>query len=159
MALLMSVSLSGIAQATPTARSVLAQGAPDPTAAAATGTITVEVERLRNSEGQVLFALFRSKTGFPKEPRRAAQRVASPIREGRARAVFENVPPGELAISVLHDEDGDFKVKTGLFGIPREGIGFSRNARATFGPPSFDDAKLSLVARANEKIIIEIQYY
>ncbi len=159
MALCMLVSLSGLTQAPPAARSALAQAAPGPTTAAATGTITVEVDRLRNEKGQVLFALFRSKTGFPKAPRRAAQRVTSEIRDGGARAVFENVPPGEFAVSVLHDEDGDFEVKTGLLGIPREGIGFSRNARATFGPPSFDDAKLNLAASANERLVIEIHYY
>ena len=33
---------------------------------------------------------------------------------------------------------------TGLFGAPTEGYGFSRDASAPFGPPSFAAAQLTL---------------
>jgi len=31
-------------------------------------------------------------------------------------------------------------MRTGMFGQPKEGYGFSRNASGTFGPPAFADA-------------------
>jgi len=55
-----------------------------------------------------------------------------------------NLPPGEYAISVFHDRDSDEKIKTNLFGIPKDPIGFSNNAKARFGPPKYSDAKFKI---------------
>ena len=49
-----------------------------------------------------------------------------------------------IAVAVLHDEDRNGQMKTNFIGIPQEGWAASNNAEAqTFGPPRFDDAKLS----------------
>lgn len=45
---------------------------------------------------------------------------------------------------VLHDEDGDDEMDTGLFGMPEEGYGVSRDAVRRFRPPRFGDAALRL---------------
>ena len=47
------------------------------------------------------------------------------------------------AVSVHHDENGNDKLDT-FAGIPKEGIGFSRNPRITFGPPGFDKVALAI---------------
>jgi uncharacterized protein (DUF2141 family) len=124
-----------------------------------TGRIVVEVENFRNDQGDALYALFRSDTGFPVEPLRADRRVQQTIAHGRSRVIFDDVPEGDYAISVLHDEDGDRKLKTGLFGIPREGIGFSRDARGRMGPPKFRDARLSLEPGQCATVVIHMHYY
>ena len=63
------------------------------------------------------------------------------IRDGEARCRFEGVSPGRYAVSVMHDEDADGELDTGLFGIPEEGWGVSNDAPAgAFGPPSFESA-------------------
>jgi uncharacterized protein (DUF2141 family) len=54
------------------------------------------------------------------------------------------VPAGRFAVAVLHDEDNDREMDTGLFGIPTEGYGVSRNAIRSFGPPIFEDCVLRL---------------
>jgi uncharacterized protein (DUF2141 family) len=124
-----------------------------------TGRIVVEVENFRNDQGDALYALFRSDAGFPVEPMRAACRVQESIAEGRSRVVFDDVPEGAFAISVLHDEDGDRKLKTGILGIPREGIGFSRDARGLMGPPKFQDARLTLESGQCATVVIRMHYY
>ncbi len=53
---------------------------------------------------------------------------------------FENLPSGDYAIAILHDENGNRRLDR-FAGIPREGIGFSRNPRFSFGPPSFSSAR------------------
>jgi uncharacterized protein (DUF2141 family) len=123
------------------------------------GRIAVEVQGLRNDTGDCLFALFRSEEGFPKAPLKAARRVAAPIERGQCHVVFEDVEPGMFAVSVLHDEDGDRQVRTGIFGIPREGIGFSRDARGRMGPPKFKDARLSVAAGASVTVVVHMHYY
>jgi uncharacterized protein (DUF2141 family) len=125
----------------------------------ATGRIVVEVENFRTDEGDALYALFRSDTGFPVDPLKAVQRVQNSIVDGRSRVVFDHVPAGAFAVAVLHDEDGDGKLRTGLFGIPRDGIGFSRDARGRMGPPKFQDARLLLESGQCATVLIRMHYY
>ncbi len=44
------------------------------------------------------------------------------------------------AVAPFHAEKGETTLRTGLFGQPEEGYGFSRNATGTMGPPSFNAA-------------------
>jgi len=66
------------------------------------------------------------------------------------------VPLGEYAIKVYHDENTNDEMDTLMFGIPSEKYGFSNNARGTFGPPAFDDAKFAVTA-AEQKIEIKVE--
>lgn len=56
---------------------------------------------------------------------------------------FENIPFGEYAIKVHHDEDGNNEMDTNFLGIPSEDYGFSNNASGTFGPADWEDAKFA----------------
>ena len=125
----------------------------------ASGRIVVEAEGFRNARGDALYALFRTGAGFPKEPLEAERRLVGTIAKDHSRVVFEDVEPGEFAISVLHDENQDRELKTGVLGIPREGIGFSRDARGRMGPPKFKDAKLTLAGGDSVTVRIHITYY
>ena len=52
---------------------------------------------------------------------------------------------GHYAISVLHDENSNLKADF-MLGMPREGFGFSRNAKVRFGPPKFSAASFPVGA-------------
>jgi uncharacterized protein (DUF2141 family) len=105
--------------------------------------IHVTVLNIRNSTGTVACALFESSVGFPKEFLRSATNVmVIKIREARARCDFEDIPPGTYAIAVIHDENMNGELDTNMFGIPTEGYGFSRDAKALIGVPSFSAASL-----------------
>jgi uncharacterized protein (DUF2141 family) len=124
-----------------------------------TGEITVEVLGLHNTKGQVFLALFRSEDGFPDSPAKASAGKKVAIKDKqRVSVVFENVPPGPFAVSVFHDENGNSKMDRGALGIPKEGWGASRDAKANFGPPSWDDAKLSLAAGEHKHIVVHLKY-
>lgn len=116
--------------------------------ASAEGTMTFEIDRLRSDRGQVGCALFKGSEGFPMESDKAFRRQYAPISDGRARCVFERLPPGDYALSVMHDEDGDGEIDRGLFGPPTEGWATSNNAAPrAFGPPSWDRARFRFDGR------------
>ena len=102
--------------------------------------IHVEIDGLRNDKGQVLCALFSSAADFPKNSDKAIAHAKSRISEGHAVCEFPGVIPGRYAVSVFHDENSNGKMDTNFVGIPREGVGASKNARGHFGPPKFEDA-------------------
>jgi len=58
--------------------------------------------------------------------------------------VFENLPYGNYAVSVLHDENSNGKMEKNFFGIPKEGFAFSNNYAPKIKAPSFTDAMISL---------------
>ncbi|HWA71969.1 MAG TPA: DUF2141 domain-containing protein [Polyangiaceae bacterium] len=90
-----------------------------------------------SNKGVVRCGLF-ARTGWLKKPLRTATATPS---AGSALCVFDKVPAGTLGISAFHDENSNGKLDTNFVGMPVEDYCASRDARGTFGPPSFDDAK------------------
>ena len=123
-----------------------------------TGQVIVEIAGLHSAKGQLLGAIFRGEKGFPNQVKYSIARKALPLREKRASFVFDGIPAGEFAFAVHHDENSNSKMETGLFGIPSEGYGTSRDAKANFGPPSYDDAKLKLAPGERKRIVVHIVY-
>jgi uncharacterized protein (DUF2141 family) len=102
-------------------------------------TINVPISGLHNSNGNVRCGLYNSAATFPKDGQQF-QGVVAAITNQQATCVFTNVPPGTYAVAAFHAEQGETTMRTGMFGQPKEGYGFSRNATGTFGPPAFADA-------------------
>jgi len=127
--------------------------------AARAETLVIEMKGFRSDKGKALVALFASKDGFPDQPKKAARRVEVSIKKGAATTVLMGIRPGTYAVAVLHDEDGNKAMKTGLFGIPKEGYGASQDARGDFGPPSFGDAKFDIRAGRRVTTRIKIAYH
>lgn len=117
-----------------------AAAAPAPAQSPCPG-IHVKILDIRNSTGSVACALFESPEGFPIEFLRSATNVmVIKVRKSQARCDFEDIPPGIYALAVIHDENMNGELDTNVLGIPKEGYGFSNDARAWFGAPSFTDA-------------------
>ena len=69
---------------------------------------------------------------------------AAPAKPGSVVVSVPNIPPGRYAVQAYHDEDGNGRLRKGMFGLPAEAIGFSRDARIRLGPPSFEDAAIDV---------------
>lgn len=93
--------------------------------------------------GSVMVFVF-SEEGFPKKHEKALLVQKSNALDETMRFTF-TMPLEELAVKVLHDENGDGKVSKNWTGVyPKEGLGFSNDQRlGMFGPPSYDGAKVS----------------
>jgi uncharacterized protein (DUF2141 family) len=124
---------------------------------ASTGTLTVIISNFKNDKGSAAIELFNREKGFPKSADLALKTSFVPITNKKAVAVFENLPGGEYAVAVFHDENGNKKMDTNFLGIPKEGIGASNNAKGHFGPPKYQDAKFTFNGTA-QTIYINITY-
>jgi len=108
--------------------------------AQAADTIHADIARFRNEKGHVLCAIFSTPADFPQNATKAIARTSAVISGDHAACEFVGIRPGRYAISVFHDENDNGKLDTKMFGIPREGVGASNEARGHFGPPKFEDA-------------------
>lgn len=94
--------------------------------------------------------------GFPKKHDKALKKYCYSATNTSIQFDI-HAPDKPFAIKVLHDEDSSGTVTKDWTGfIPAEGLGFSSGAELGFGPPSFDDAVMSLPH--NGKIKISIIY-
>ena len=71
---------------------------------------------------------------------------------------MQGVPPGRYAAQAFHDENRNGKVDRVLFGIPKEGIGFSNDVKIRLSAPKFDDAAFT-VGGAPEMIHFSLRYF
>lgn len=122
-----------------------------------TGEVRVEIADLRNAKGTLLLCLSASPEHFPNcggDP--AAQKLKVPANRA-ADLVFTGVAPGDYALSVMHDENGNGKLDTTMR-IPREGFGFSRNPVVRFGPPAFRNVRFAVPEGASH-LPIKMKYF
>jgi len=107
------------------------------------GVMEFTIHSIAPKGGQVGCALFKGKDGYPMKTEQAYERQYAKIEDGRATCRFEGLPAASYALSVMHDEDGDGELDKNFLGAPAEGWGTSNDAPPrTFGPPSWDDAKI-----------------
>lgn len=130
-----------------------ALAAASPGAAAA---LEVTVTGLRSDSGLVRLALYDDAESFPDKG--AGRKLAVPAEEGAVTAVFDDLPPGRYALALFHDENGDDEFEKGLFGVPREGFGFSKDAPVIFGAPDFEDAAVTVDGETTA-ITVRMRYW
>jgi uncharacterized protein (DUF2141 family) len=109
-----------------------------------TGTIVVIAKDLKDSKGRIGAALFKSADGFPKDSKKAFKRGRCKIKDKKAQIEFKDLPYGEYAVALIHDENENGKMDYNAIGIPKEGYGFSNDAKGMLGPPDYKDAKFKL---------------
>ncbi|QZH76640.1 MAG: DUF2141 domain-containing protein [Erythrobacter sp.] len=115
--------------------------------------VTIEVTNLRNHDGTVRACMTRDAARFPRcQDSTQGYRVALPAGEATVLR-FNDVAPGTYAIALLHDENGNGRADRALGMMPREGFGFSRDAAVRMGPPSFDEAAITVGSSAVRQTI------
>ncbi|HEX7854534.1 MAG TPA: DUF2141 domain-containing protein [Sphingobium sp.] len=118
------------------------------------GTLTVEVLNVRNAKGHVHVEVCTQAT-FMKE---CPYFAVAPSVKGTTTVSVPGVPVGVYAVQAFLDENSDNKVNRGLFGIPKEGVGFSNDALKGFSAPKWEDAKFSFNGQART-IQLKLRYY
>ncbi len=118
--------------------------------------LIVRVTNVRSTKGKVGVAVFNTAKGFPNIPA-SFKRVRVDIDGTTATAVIDDLEPGTYAVAATHDENNNDKMETNFLGIPKEGYGFSNDARGRLGAPSFNAAKFNL-NDASQTVTIKMGY-
>jgi uncharacterized protein (DUF2141 family) len=113
-------------------------------------SLEVTVKNIKGTKGDIRIGLFTTEAEFLKT---AVKGKVVKANGAEVKVVFEDLPAGDYAVSVIHDENGNEKLDTKAMGIPKEGFAFGNNAMGTFGPPSFDEAKIKLEGKPVQQVI------
>ena len=109
-------------------------------APARAGEVVITVTDLRSTKGVVRACMTTREDIFPKcikDP--SAHRTVVPA-GSKVEIRFTGVKPGTYAIALLHDENDNGKADRAMGMMPKEGYGFSRDAKGSMGPPAFNAA-------------------
>jgi uncharacterized protein (DUF2141 family) len=120
-------------------------------------TLTVDVTDLRSRKGHLRLGVFTSAKGFPRERSGALTWKSLPADSDPARFALD-LPPGDYAVVVLHDENGNKKLDTNLIGIPKEGYGVSNNPKPKRRAATFQEARFTLPP-GGASMTVSIQYF
>ncbi len=120
-------------------------------------SLTVEVENLRNSKGTVQITLYNKDGSIPDEHYKNYFKMEkASIINGKSQCTFSNLPKGNYAVNILHDENSNGKIDKGLI-LPKEGIGFSNySSIGLTNRPNFKKASFELTQ--NKTIKVKVIY-
>lgn len=106
--------------------------------------LTIEISDLNSNTGTVLLELNDGENKFIKG-------VTSKIINNACIITIENLKTGKYAFKFFHDENNNKELDTNWIGIPKEGFGFSNNAKGKFGPPAVEKTVFELKGKVNQK--------
>jgi uncharacterized protein (DUF2141 family) len=104
----------------------------------------VTVENVRASAGLIAVTLYADDSSRFLARRGSLYVGRMPARAGTTRVCIFLPRPGTYALAVYHDEDGNRRFNRSGIGLPAEGYGFSNNAPALFGLPSFSRVRMAV---------------
>ena len=117
-------------------------------------TLTAQIDNVRNARGHVHIDVC-PQDRFLKED--CPYSGEAPARPGMTTVTVQGVPPGNYAVQAFHDENDNHRVDRALFGIPREGVGFSNDAPIRLGPPKWADAAFAI--SGDMRIRLKMRYF
>ncbi|WP_299162085.1 DUF2141 domain-containing protein [uncultured Tenacibaculum sp.] len=115
-------------------------------------TVTIDFTGMKSDKGSLFVALYNTKDSFLKE--RYKGEIVK-INDKKATVLFKDIPAGTYAVSSFHDVNDNKKMDTNFFGIPKEPIGMSNDAKGFMGPPKYKDAKFEVTKNVTLSINVK----
>ncbi|MEM7437761.1 MAG: DUF2141 domain-containing protein [Myxococcota bacterium] len=120
--------------------------------------LVVEIRAIEAARGDDIYcSLFGSEQGFPMDSSKALETTQAKGKGETRLCTFAVPKAGTYAVSVLHDENGNRKVDTKVFGIPTEGWATSKNVKPRFRAPNFEESRFE-IASPTSKQRVEMHY-
>lgn len=88
------------------------------------GTLTFYVDNFADNSGQAVVNLYNKQSGLPEKP---LKQSSCKIVNGKATVTFEDLPYGDYAAILFHDENSNMTIDHKLFGP--EPLGFSNGSK------------------------------
>ncbi|UZD24119.1 DUF2141 domain-containing protein [Algoriphagus halophytocola] len=122
-----------------------------------TGSIEINIQDLSSDKGIIQVLVFDQEKGWPESVDDAWMALGIPIKNGVAKKTIPDVPEGNYAITVFHDEDEDGLIRKNKVGYPLDDFGFSNNPSLLFGVPSFTKCSEKVESGSTTQFEIELR--
>ena len=113
-------------------------------------SLDLEVRAMISASGEISAGVFTREEDFPRPP---SQRVAASPDAKTVRVRFTDLNPGEYAVAVFQDRNGNGRLDTTLSRTPLEPWGMSNDPRPPRRAPTWDDAKFTVPTEGTAIVI------
>lgn len=120
---------------------------------AQTASITLKIQGIDEAKGIMSIALFDNEEDYSSEENYAFAGEI-PVKSKEFIYVIKDIPYGTYAIKIFYDVDSNGEMKKNWIGMPKEPFGFSNDAKAKMGPPSFENA--SFVVKGDTEAVVNL---
>lgn len=117
--------------------------------------VQIKLSNIQNAKGTLYFGFYKRENDFPAFGKAAFNIKAA---SNGSSILTINVPQmtdGQWAIAAFQDLNGNGKLDTKMFGIPKEPYAFSNDFHPKLSKPKFDDCKV-IVDEAHRSFSIEL---
>lgn len=115
--------------------------------------LRVSITNIKNIKGVIKIGLFNDESTFPNKGEEYLT-IKVDVKQSSHTILISDIPKGDYAVSIFHDENTDDECNTNFIGLPKESYGFSNNYRPRFRTPTYDDCKIGLLN--DTTIVIEL---
>ena len=102
--------------------------------------LTIKISNIEKTKGEIKVGVFNTEHHFLKEGA-AIKNYTIKVEKNTAVLTITDLPKGEYAISMYHDENSDNECNRNFIGIPKEAYGFSNNIKPKMSAPKYKDCK------------------
>jgi len=113
--------------------------------------LTINISDISSEKGHIMVALYAGEEAYSTGKSKWASKVKA--NNSEEAVTFSDLPDGEYAIQMFHDENDNQKLDFNMLGIPKESYGFSNNV-GRFGKPEYKEA--SFKVKENTTIAINL---
>jgi uncharacterized protein (DUF2141 family) len=119
-------------------------------------SLHVSISNLENNKGQVILLLFNNEKEFGIDEKPYKKYSVSKLIEKKATFIIKNLPQGEYAFLVFHDENKNEVFARNWLGMPKEGIGKSglQHKRPNYKNSKFTFLGKTLVFKIDLKYLL-----
>lgn len=118
-------------------------------------TLTVTIDGVHDDRGHVRVAVCQ-KAQFLSE--NCTYHAIVSARAGQVVVAIPGIRPGVYAVAAYQDATDAGHLRRGLFGIPKDGTGFSRNPSLALGPPGFAQCALR-IGPQDASVTVPLHYF
>ena len=120
--------------------------------------LEVRINNIRPGPGIVRMAICDNPDHFPDKPVLFYNFPKLEIKDSTISVTVPGLKAGNYAITLLDDTNGNEKMDTGVFGIPKEGYGFSNDVKPGRKCPPFEKCTF-MVRKGANRLTIRMQYF
>lgn len=122
-----------------------------------TQAVDVLLTDIRNPKGYIVFGVYKDEATFAKETPYMQTKYVKTVSNGQMKLQI-NLEPGVYGLTMLDDENSDFKMEYNFLGLPKEGFGFSNYYHKGFTKPKFETFKFEVKKNQKQQVTIKVRY-
>jgi len=113
--------------------------------------LKIKVTDINLIQGHLMIAVYDTKEAY--DTGVAKWSAKTKVDNSKHTITFEGLPAGEYAVKIFHDANDNNELDSNMFGIPKEGYGFSNNG-GRFGPSDYNEAKFNITENTGIEIVL-----